>query len=33
VVTTPLKKATGQTQEKFLGGDPLGIFSFTATTQ
>ncbi len=33
VFITPIEKATGQPQEKFLGGDPLGIFSFTATTQ
>jgi hypothetical protein len=29
----PVEKGTGEPQEKFAGGDPLGIFSFTAHTQ
>jgi hypothetical protein len=33
VFITPIEKATGEPQEKFAAGDPLGIFSFTATTQ
>lgn len=33
VFITPIEKATGAPQEKFAGGDPLGIFSFTAQTQ
>jgi hypothetical protein len=33
VFITPIEKATGQPQTKFVGGDPLGIFSFTAQTE
>jgi hypothetical protein len=33
VFITPIEKATGEPQEKFAAGDPLGSFSFTATTQ
>jgi hypothetical protein len=33
VFITPIEKATGQPQEKFAAGDPLGIFSFTAQTE
>jgi len=33
VFITPIEKATGQPQEKFAAGDPLGTFSFTAQTQ
>jgi hypothetical protein len=33
VFITPIEKATMTPQEKFAGGDPLGIFSFTAQTQ
>ena len=33
VFITPIEKATGQPQTKFAGGDPLGIFSFTAQTE
>jgi hypothetical protein len=32
VFITPLEKTFGP-QEKFAGGDPLGVFSFTAQTQ
>jgi len=33
VFITPIEKATAEPQEKFAAGDPLGSFSFTATTQ
>lgn len=33
VFITPIEKATGQAQTKFVGGDPLGVFSFTAQTE
>jgi hypothetical protein len=33
VFITPIEKATGQPQTKFAGGDPLGVFSFTAQTE
>jgi hypothetical protein len=33
VFITPIEKATGQPQEKFAAGDPLGVFSFTAQTE
>lgn len=33
VFITPIEKATGQPQTKFAGGDPLGLFSFTAQTE
>ncbi len=33
VFITPIEKATGEPQEKFAAGDPLGSFSFTVTTQ
>jgi hypothetical protein len=33
VFITPIEKATGQPQPQFAGGDPLGIFSFTAQTE
>lgn len=33
VFITPIEKATTEPQEKFAAGDPLGSFSFTATTQ
>ncbi len=33
VFITPIEKATSQPQTKFAGGDPLGVFSFTAQTE
>jgi hypothetical protein len=33
VFITPIEKATGEPQTKFAGGDPLGVFSFTAQTE
>lgn len=33
VFINEVEKGTGMPQEKFAGGDPLGIFSFTAQTQ
>jgi len=33
VFITPIEKATAEPQEKFAAGDPLGSFSFSATTQ
>ncbi len=33
VFIDPIEKATMEAQEKFAGGDPLGVFSFTAHTQ
>jgi hypothetical protein len=33
VFITPIEKATKEPQTKFAGGDPLGIFSFTAQTE
>lgn len=33
VFITPIEKATGLPQTKFAGGDPLGVFSFTAQTE
>jgi secreted PhoX family phosphatase len=33
VFINPIEKATKEPQAKFAGGDPLGIFSFTAQTE
>jgi hypothetical protein len=33
VFITPIEKATMEPQTKFVGGDPLGVFSFTAQTE
>ena len=33
VFITPIVKATAQPQTKFAGGDPLGVFSFSAQTE
>jgi hypothetical protein len=33
VFITPIEKATKEPQTKFAGGDPLGVFSFTAQTE
>ncbi len=33
VFITPIEKATMEPQTKFAGGDPLGVFSFTAQTE
>jgi hypothetical protein len=33
VFITPIENATKEPQTKFAGGDPLGVFSFTAQTE